>query len=97
MGIENLISIKIKALLLAQRARNALIKYLEEISVIKRKLKLVPTTEQLKTFFRICVRASNLLRNIELTRYDTRSQRIVVLIGTEIQVEILSNGEEIIQ
>jgi hypothetical protein len=57
----------------------------------------VPSTEQLKTFFRICVRASNLLRNIELTRYDTRSQRIIVLIGQELQVEILSNGEEIIQ
>ncbi|GAA6614644.1 DUF6888 family protein [Scytonema sp. NUACC26] len=57
----------------------------------------MPTTEQLKTFFRICVRASNLLRNIELTRYDTRSQRIIVLIGQEIQVEILNNGEEIIQ
>ncbi|WP_442949041.1 DUF6888 family protein [Nostoc sp.] len=26
--------------------------------------------------------------------YDTRSQRIVVLIGETIQVEILSNGEE---
>ncbi|MBD2772884.1 DUF6888 family protein [Iningainema tapete] len=60
-------------------------------------MNLVPTTEQLKTFFRICVQASNLLRNIELTRYETRSQRIVVLVGSEIQVEILSNGEEIIQ
>lgn len=57
----------------------------------------MPTTEQLKTFFRICVRASNLLRTIELTRYDTRSQRIVVLIGETIEVEILSNGEEIIR
>lgn len=57
----------------------------------------MPTTEQLKTFFRICVRASNLLRTIELTRYDTHSQRIVVLIGETIEVEILSNGEEIIR
>jgi hypothetical protein len=57
----------------------------------------VPTAEQLKSFYSICVRASNLLRTVELTRYDTRSQRIVVLIGEEIQVEILSNGEEIIQ
>ncbi|WP_442939521.1 MULTISPECIES: DUF6888 family protein [unclassified Nostoc] len=31
-----------------------------------------------------------LLRTIELTRYDTRSQRIVVLIGETIQVEIFS-------
>lgn len=57
----------------------------------------MPTTEQLKTFFRICVRASNLLRTIELTRYDTRTQRIVVLIGETIEVEILSNGEELIR
>ncbi|GJD20987.1 unknown protein [Rivularia sp. IAM M-261] len=57
----------------------------------------MPTIEQLKTFFRICVQASNLLRNIEMTRYDTRTQRIFVLVGDEIQVEILSNGEEIIQ
>ncbi len=57
----------------------------------------MPTTEQLKTFFRICVRASNLLKTIELTRYDSRSQRIVVLIGETIQVEILSNGEELIR
>ena len=55
------------------------------------------TIEQLETFYRVCVRASNLLRTIELTRYDTRSQRIVVLIGETIQVEILSNGEELIQ
>ena len=58
---------------------------------------MYPTTEQLKTFYSICVRASNLLRTIELTRYDNRSQRIVVLIGETILVEILSNGEEIMQ
>jgi hypothetical protein len=56
-----------------------------------------PTIEQMKAFYRLCVRVSNLLQTIELTRYDTRSQRIVVLIGESIQVEILSNGEEIIQ
>jgi hypothetical protein len=56
-----------------------------------------PTIEQIKSFYDLCVRASNLLQTIELTRYDTRSKRIVVLIGETIQVEILSNGEEIIQ
>ncbi len=56
-----------------------------------------PTAEQLKSFYRLCVRMSNLLQTIELTRYDTRTQRIVVLIGETIQVEILSNGEQIIQ
>ncbi|BAY96020.1 MULTISPECIES: DUF6888 family protein [unclassified Tolypothrix] len=55
-----------------------------------------PTIEQLKAFFRLCVRASNLLRNIELVRFDGRTNRIVVLIGETIEVEILSNGEEII-
>jgi hypothetical protein len=56
-----------------------------------------PTTEQLKAFYDLCVRVSNLLQTIELTRYDARTQRIVVLIGQTIQVEILSNGEEILQ
>ncbi|BAB74087.1 DUF6888 family protein [Anabaena sp. FACHB-709] len=56
-----------------------------------------PTVEQLKAFYNLCVRASNLLQTIELTRYDTRSQRIVILIGQTIQAEILSNGETIIQ
>jgi hypothetical protein len=56
-----------------------------------------PTILQLESFYDLCVRMSNLLRLIELTRYDTRSQRIVVLIGETIQVEILSNGEQIIQ
>jgi hypothetical protein len=57
----------------------------------------VPTVQQLETFFRICVQASNLLRNIELTRYDTRTQRIYLLVGNEIEIEILSNGEELIK
>ncbi|MDM9585521.1 MULTISPECIES: hypothetical protein [unclassified Nostoc] len=60
-------------------------------------LQMEPTIEQLKAFYDLCVRVSNLLQTIELTRYDMRSQRIVVLIGQTIQVEILSNGEEIIQ
>lgn len=56
-----------------------------------------PTIEQIRSFYDLCVRMSNLLKTIELTRYDTRTQRIVVLIGETIQVEILSNGENIIQ
>jgi hypothetical protein len=56
-----------------------------------------PTVEQVKAFFRLCVRVSNLLRTVELTRYDTRSQRIVVLKGRTIEVEILSNGEELVR
>ncbi|WP_197036229.1 DUF6888 family protein [Fischerella sp. PCC 9605] len=56
-----------------------------------------PTIEQLKAFYDLCVRVSNLLQTIELTRYDTRTQRIVVLIGQTIQAEILTNGETILQ
>jgi hypothetical protein len=55
-----------------------------------------PTIEQLKAFFDFCVRASNLLRDIVLVRYDERTNRIVILLGETIQVEILSNGEKII-
>ncbi|MGD1912623.1 MAG: hypothetical protein ACFB2X_17770 [Rivularia sp. (in: cyanobacteria)] len=56
-----------------------------------------PTVEQMRSFYGLCVRMSNLLQTIELIRYDTRTQRIVVLIGETIQVEILTNGEQIIQ
>ncbi len=55
-----------------------------------------PTIEQIRSFYDLCVRTSNLLQTIELTRYDRRTQRIVVLIGETIQVEILNNGENII-
>ena len=57
----------------------------------------MPTTEQLKTFFRICIQASNLLRNIEMTIYDIRTQIIFVLVGNDIEVEIFSNGKELIR
>jgi hypothetical protein len=35
-----------------------------------------PTIEQLKAFYDLCVRVSNLLQTIELTRYDKRSHEI---------------------
>ncbi|MBV6626871.1 MAG: hypothetical protein KI793_28695 [Rivularia sp. (in: Bacteria)] len=56
-----------------------------------------PTPEQLLTFYILCVETSNLLKTVELTRYDTRTKRVVVLIGETIQVEILGNGEKIIR
>jgi hypothetical protein len=55
----------------------------------------MPTNEQLKAFFIKCVTVSNLLQTIELVRYDERTNRIVMLVGETIQVEILSNGETI--
>ncbi|WP_375448877.1 DUF6888 family protein [uncultured Nostoc sp.] len=56
-----------------------------------------PTIEQLKAFFDFCVQASNLFRDIALVRFDERTSRIVILIGETIQIEILSNGENIIR
>ena len=56
-----------------------------------------PTIEQLKTFYILCVEISNLLQTVELTRYDVRTKRIVVLIGETIEVEILTNGERIVR
>jgi hypothetical protein len=56
-----------------------------------------PTREQLKAFFDFCVRTSNLLQNIELVRYDRRNNRIAVLVGETIEVEILSSGEVLIR
>ena len=58
---------------------------------------LEPTIEQLRTFYILCVEVSNLLQTVELTRYDVRTNRIVVLIGETIEVENLTNGERIIR
>jgi len=56
-----------------------------------------PTIEQLKAFYRRCVRISNLLQSIEMVRYDSRTRRIVILVGETIQLEVLENGEVIIE
>lgn len=56
----------------------------------------MPTDQQLKAFYLRCIRISNLLQTIELVRFDDRTQRIVILVGESIQIEILSNGEVII-
>lgn len=56
-----------------------------------------PTIEQLRSFYILCVEVSNLLQTVELTRYDARTKRIVVLIGETIEVEILTNGERIVR
>ncbi|WP_099071834.1 DUF6888 family protein [Nostoc linckia] len=39
-----------------------------------------PTPEQLKSFYRMSVRMSNLLRPINLVRMDERTKRIVTLV-----------------
>ena len=56
-----------------------------------------PTVEQLKAYWQISVRASNLLQSINLVRLDERNSRIVMLVADTIQIEILQNGEVLIQ
>ncbi|WP_407641894.1 DUF6888 family protein [Calothrix rhizosoleniae] len=55
------------------------------------------TAQQLKSFYRMVVRISNLLQPVNLVRYDERVERIVILVGETIQIEILPNGEVLIQ
>ncbi|MBE9053941.1 hypothetical protein IQ243_26790 [Nostocales cyanobacterium LEGE 11386] len=56
-----------------------------------------PTEEQLKAYWRMSVRTSNLLQSINLVRLDERNDRIVMLVADTIQIEILPNGEILIQ
>ena len=56
-----------------------------------------PTIAQLKVYWRMSVRASNLLQSIDLVRLDERNDRIVMLVEDTIQIETLQNGEVIIQ
>ncbi|WP_334761868.1 DUF6888 family protein [Nostoc sp.] len=52
-----------------------------------------PTVEQLRSFYRMSVRMSNLLRPINPVRMDKRTKRIVMLVGETIEIEIYLNGE----
>ncbi|WP_375472531.1 DUF6888 family protein [uncultured Nostoc sp.] len=56
-------------------------------------MKLEPTSEQLGAYYRMSVRASNLLQSINVVRLDERTKRIYMLVGDTIQIEIYSNGE----
>ncbi len=56
-----------------------------------------PTPQQLKSFYQVAVRVSNLLQPINLVRYDERVKRVVILVGETLQIEILPNGEVLIQ
>ncbi|WP_334845868.1 DUF6888 family protein [Nostoc sp.] len=51
------------------------------------------TSEQLGAYYRMSVRASNLLQSINVVRLDERTKRIYMLVGGTIQIEIYSNGE----
>ncbi len=52
-----------------------------------------PTINQLKTMFRVCVQASNLLQDINMTRLDERTRCIYMIVEDRIEIEIDINGE----
>ncbi|WP_109011300.1 DUF6888 family protein [Nostoc commune] len=56
-------------------------------------MELEPTPEQLGAYYRMSVRASNLLQSINVVRLDERTKRIYMLVGDTIQIEIYPNGE----
>lgn len=56
-----------------------------------------PTVQQLRTFYRLSVAASNMFQPINLVRMDERTKRLVLLIGETIEIEILENGENILK
>ncbi len=47
-----------------------------------------PTTAQLKTLYRVCLMASNLLKPMNVTRLDERTKRIFMLVAETIKIEI---------
>ncbi len=51
-----------------------------------------PTIAQLKSLYRICVMASNLLKPMNVTRLDERTKRIFILVGETIEIEIDIDG-----
>ncbi|MEC4813774.1 MAG: hypothetical protein SAK29_10970 [Scytonema sp. PMC 1069.18] len=51
-----------------------------------------PTIAQLRTLFRVCVQASNLLQDINMTRYDERTNCIYMIVEDTIEVEIGIDG-----
>lgn len=47
-----------------------------------------PTTAQLKTLYRVCLQASNLLQDINMTRLDERTRCIYMIVKETIEIEI---------
>jgi hypothetical protein len=56
-----------------------------------------PTVQQLRSFYRMSLMASNTFKPINLIRLDERTNRIVMLVAQTIQIEIFPNGEVLIQ
>ncbi|WP_442937199.1 DUF6888 family protein [Nostoc sp.] len=55
-------------------------------------MELEPTSEHLEAYYRISVRASNLLQSINVVRLDERTKRIYMLVRDTIQIEIYPKG-----
>ena len=51
-----------------------------------------PTVQQLRTFYRLSVSASNMFKPINLVRIDERTSRLILLVGDTIEIEIYENG-----
>jgi hypothetical protein len=69
------------------------ITYFGSIVGVYRSLTVEPTTEQLKAFYTRCVSASNMFLTINVVRMDERTNRIYVLMGNDVQIEIYPNGK----
>ena len=53
----------------------------------------MPTVEQLKAQYKQCVNVTRFMIPINLIRLDERTGNIYILVGNEIQIEILPNGK----
>ena len=51
-----------------------------------------PTIAQLKTLYRVCLQASNLLQDINMTRLDERTRCIYMIVKETIEIEIDIDG-----
>ncbi len=51
-----------------------------------------PTVDQLKALYRVCLMASNLLQDINMTRLDERTKCIYMILSDTIEIEIEVDG-----
>lgn len=51
-----------------------------------------PTFAQLKSFYRVCVQTSNLLKDINMVRLDERTRCIYMIVDERIDIEIDVDG-----
>ncbi|MBP5976605.1 hypothetical protein HW132_28700 [Brasilonema sp. CT11] len=51
-----------------------------------------PTLAQLKSFYRVCVQTSTLLKDINMVRLDERTRCIYMIVDERIDIEIDVDG-----